>query len=362
MVDPAEASTAPTAPTTQKRKASPSPPAEDVTPKRVKHEVNGGNGEVGDSDSNGIVKDESKPVNGPAPKQQTPSKPRVDVDVDVNVDKAAEGKNIASPARSKAATSQEATSASPRRSAPPAVVAPGGSRRNISQEERKRGQRLFGGLLSTLSQTTSSSQQKKRLEIERRQQEKAQRQRAEDDRRRAEKLAKLKETRKIEQVKFDEQMMHTRHTNMLAVARGLQTKSEPKLVRGHIAFTLFSSGRRLTFASQYYRPWELTEAQEHAIEKQVRTAEETIEREKRDFEMTRQKRLKELGVVVSPRPPPVVKQPEETTVGEPKHPEDTNNRGTTAEASARPPKAKNDKDHDENGDEMVQFKEDTVLY
>ena len=122
-------------------------------------------------------------------------------------------------------------------------------RRNVSQEERKRGQRLFGGLLSTLSQTSTSSQQKKRLEVERRQHERAQQRRIEVDKSKAERLAKLTHQRKIEQVKLDEQVvwnlhyylnydmelliskqMHTRHSNMLAMARHLQTRSEPKIV------------------------------------------------------------------------------------------------------------------------------------
>lgn len=75
------------------------------------------------------------------------------------------------------------------------------------EEERKRGKRLFGGLLSTLSQTTSNSQQKRRQEIEKRQQEKAAKQKAEDDSRRNERLAKLSRVRKLEQVRFDEQVV-----------------------------------------------------------------------------------------------------------------------------------------------------------
>lgn len=74
-------------------------------------------------------------------------------------------------------------------------------------EEKKRGKRLFGGLLSTLSQTTTNSQQKRRQEIEKRQQEKATKQKIEDDKRRTERLAKLDTIRKIEQVRFDEQVV-----------------------------------------------------------------------------------------------------------------------------------------------------------
>jgi hypothetical protein len=77
-------------------------------------------------------------------------------------------------------------------------------RKSSVQEERKRGQRLFGGLLSTLSQSTPNGQQKRRLEIEKRQQERVKQQKLDDEVRKAEKLAKLKAVRKVEQVKFDE--------------------------------------------------------------------------------------------------------------------------------------------------------------
>lgn len=124
------------------------------------------------------------------------------------------------------------------------------SRDSFSQEEKKRGKRLFGGLLSTLSQTTNNSQQKRRQEVEKRQQERAAKQRIKDDKRRSERLAKLNKTRKVEQVRFDEQVvrdddgelyprdwltdrheqMRTRHSYMRSMAHCLQSKSEPKLV------------------------------------------------------------------------------------------------------------------------------------
>jgi hypothetical protein len=96
---------------------------------------------------------------------------------------------------------------------PPAAPAPRESptdrRASTSQEEKKRGKRLFGGLLNTLSQTTSNSQQKKRQEIERRQQARVHQQRAEDDKYREAKLAKVQAVRKVEQVKFDEQVVRS---------------------------------------------------------------------------------------------------------------------------------------------------------
>jgi len=56
-----------------------------------------------------------------------------------------------------------------------------------------------------LSQSTPNGQQKRRLEIEKRQQEKVKQQKAADDVRRAEKLEILKATRRVEQIKFDEE-------------------------------------------------------------------------------------------------------------------------------------------------------------
>jgi hypothetical protein len=74
------------------------------------------------------------------------------------------------------------------------------------EEEKKRGRRLFGGLLNTLSQTTSNnSNHKKRQDVERRHNARVQQRRVEDDKHREEKLAKLKQVRLTEQVRFDEQ-------------------------------------------------------------------------------------------------------------------------------------------------------------
>jgi hypothetical protein len=80
-------------------------------------------------------------------------------------------------------------------------------RLSVTQEEKRRGKRLFGGLISTLSQTTTNSHQKKRLEIERRQQERAHQQKIEDERRRADRLAQSNRARRIEHVKFDEEVV-----------------------------------------------------------------------------------------------------------------------------------------------------------
>ncbi|KAK0711226.1 pinin/SDK/memA/ protein conserved region-domain-containing protein [Lasiosphaeris hirsuta] len=312
--------------TTQKRKASTSPPPGDADLKRVKLELKGEDATIGNDYSNAFGsangahvdrKDEALSGVGFAVKQEhtenTPPKGH------------SENTQAASP--KKKTYREETATRSPEITKPPA---PAPSRRDVSQEEKKRGKRLFGGLLSTLSQTTSSSQQKKRLDIERRQQERAHQQRIEDERRRAEKVAKLNRLRKIEQVKFDEHAMAARHSNLLAIAHSLQTTHEPRL---------------------YYRPWELSEEQEHVIKSQVLAAKDTVDRERHDFKLRKESRLAELGVV---RPP---SQPE-NTVGEPKPPEDTNRRSSATSL----PKVHIEKVEKDDGDEMVHDEEDTVLY
>lgn len=135
-------------------------------------------------------------------------------------------------------------------------------RKNSLQEERKRGQRLFGGLLSTLSQSSTGTQQKRRQDIERRQQEKAKRQKLEDEGRRQRKLQRLKELRTKQMARFEEESMRSRHIRLIATARCLQTKSEPKL---------------------YYRPWKLLPEEAECIERQVGHAEAIIAREQEEL-------------------------------------------------------------------------------
>ncbi|KAF3770146.1 hypothetical protein M406DRAFT_246069 [Cryphonectria parasitica EP155] len=213
------------------------------------------------------------------------------------------------------------------------------------EEEKKRGKRLFGGLLSTLSQTTSNSQQKRRQEIEKRQQEKAAKQKIEDDKRRSEGRSKLDKVRKIEQVRFDEQVMNTRHSNMLAMAHSLLTKSEPKL---------------------YYRPWKTTQEQQDIIKDQIRDTKAQIEDELQRFRVRKEQRLKDLGVL-SPS------LEVDATVGEPAVEDD---RSRTAAQDESAVSATNDRRHspatarvpqrtsheEKDHDEMVEAEEDTVIY
>lgn len=130
-------------------------------------------------------------------------------------------------------------------------------------EERKRGRRLFGALLGTLSQSSSSTAQKRRTEIERKQQAKLRQQDEEQDEANKERFEALVTARQKEQAVYGKQsvwlwplvsfhrrnlahvacccaavseliksfvQMRIRHANLLAQARFLQTRSEPKLV------------------------------------------------------------------------------------------------------------------------------------
>jgi hypothetical protein len=205
-----------------KRKASLSPPPDDVTPKRVKVEDGGSHSNgthnhdhVHVQNGNSVDEKYREAVNGSASNQQEDEARADHKDADTqprDADRAVEDSEDSEAAVRLASEARR----------PSDVGAPASGRRNFSQEEKKRGQRLFGGLLNTLSQTTASSLQKKRLEIERRQQDRVQQQRVEDDKHRAEKLSKLKHTRKVEQVKFDEQVV-------CRISRGPLAKAFSKL-------------------------------------------------------------------------------------------------------------------------------------
>lgn len=212
--------------------------------------------------------------------------------------------------------------------------APPERRKNFAQEEKKRGQRLFGGLLSTLSRSGPNSQQQKNFE--RRQQERANNQRIEDERRRAERLAKLKHSREVQQITFDEQVMRTRHATMLSQAKSLRTSSKPEI---------------------YYRPWEPTAAQERLILKQVKDAEDAIADDIEQFKIQKAKRLADLGVALpAPRDEPMLEPPTDKLVGEPAV---ENSNATDAGKSTE--HAVDKAQHDDKG-VVVETEEDTVIY
>ncbi|KAI8310553.1 Pinin-like protein 1 [Colletotrichum sp. SAR11_59] len=223
-------------------------------------------------------------------------------------------------------------------------------RGNLSkEEEKKRGKRLFGGLLSTLSQTNTSSQHKKRREVEQRQQERAQKQRAEDDRRRAEKLARITEVRWQEQIKFDEKVMKTRHSNMLAMAHSLRTKTQPQI---------------------FFRPWKLTREQEDEIDDQIQDAKATIAREVEVFNERREEHERRYG---RSRPPtrqeqsaPVTAEASTDVMSAPEAPPAEAPKAEAPKADTNPlshDTERHDREpHDESGDVVEDAEEDMVIY
>ncbi|KAJ3580018.1 hypothetical protein NPX13_g541 [Xylaria arbuscula] len=243
----------------------------------------------------------------------------------------------------------------------------GPDRREIArQEEKKRGRRLLGGLMNTLSQAGAGSQHKKRQDIERRQQAKSTQQRAEEDRLRTQKLSKLAAVRKVEQLKFDEQVvchpfpafraplvtlrdeenvlltrvqMKTKHADMLAKARYLQTKATPRI---------------------FYLPWELTKVQEDTIRDQILEAEKVIEKEKSGFQERKNRRLEDLGIAVKP---PLTNKDE--TVGKP-HDEPPTDKSQPVSTNRPPSRATNkvgpERESDRADDVMIEEDEDTVIY
>ncbi|KAL9085432.1 MAG: hypothetical protein Q9165_007582 [Trypethelium subeluteriae] len=177
--------------------------------------------------------------------------------------------------RPRLSTDATASAAAPDSGAPPREEPALDRRRNRQilgrSEERQRGQRLFGGLLSTLSQSSqggagAAARERRKAEIERKQAEKLKARDEEYDEEKKRKLEELTRVRRREQWIWDEQAMRTRHSNMLATARFLQTESEPKL---------------------YYKPWELRLDEEDRINKQIADAEALISRETIDFEEKR---------------------------------------------------------------------------
>lgn len=99
---------------------------------------------------------------------------------------------------------------------------------------------------------------------------------------------------------------------------------------------------------QYYRPWELTKAQERIVEEQVRAAKEKIDREVEEFEDEKVRRLRDLGILRSPP------RQQQNTVGEPNNPpEDANRRAPASSKMQVVDKL--------DGDAVV-YDEDMVLY
>ncbi|KAM3511967.1 hypothetical protein MY11210_004367 [Beauveria gryllotalpidicola] len=213
-----------------------------------------------------------------------------------------------------------------------------------TQEDKRRGKRLFGGLMNTLNQGPSTIQQKRRQEIEKRQKERMRKQDAEDGQRRAERLVQLRAVRIREQIVFDEEVMRNRHVKKLALARYLQTKSEPRI---------------------YYLPWRCTDDEQDIIDEQRRKARDLVQREESEFEKRRKWHIDRHGAAVKPRPqsppreqprPPMASpSPPDTAPGETSMMADGDTGGDQAE-DTRPD------GHDDVGDIVEHDGEDMVIY
>lgn len=159
--------------------------------------------------------------------------------------------------------------------------------------------------------------------------------------------------------------MRTRHSNLLAMAHSLQTKSEPKLVsvcRRLVGGCLHPDAKS---NAQYYRPWEPTPEQEEIIKVQIRDAEAQIEDELQQFKRRKEQRLKDLEAL--PFPSEV-----DATVGEPVERDRSNNAAQDESAAtvtndrkqslSPAPAHKGISHEDRDHDEMVEAEEDTVIY
>ncbi|PYH45624.1 uncharacterized protein BP01DRAFT_356669 [Aspergillus saccharolyticus JOP 1030-1] len=252
--------------------------------------------------------------------------------------------------------SPEETRRAPRRPAP-----------GRKEEERKRGQRLFGALLGTLSQSSSNTAaQRRRADIEKRQQDKLKLQDEEYGELKKKRWQERVERRKKYQRAYEEEAMRTRHDNILATAGFLKTKAEPVL---------------------YYKPWQLRAEEESIIDDQIKEAEETVARERADFDarwaarVQEEEKQKPEAAQDEAQEPTAVPEPEgqePTSVPEenPVHAEHAGSK-PDGEAQQTPQETTPAHDstgslgeshddlhraHDDDGGEVVEDQEDTVIY
>ncbi|KAL8938369.1 MAG: hypothetical protein Q9211_003244 [Gyalolechia sp. 1 TL-2023] len=233
------------------------------------------------------------------------------------------------------------TESSPNRSETPHPTAasdrPADRRKSGQLEERKRGQRLFGALLGTLSQSSSSTAQKRRTDIERKQQ------------------AKLR----VQAEEYDEQKKH-RLESLMALRRKEQKKYDKQ---------------------SYYLPWELLPSEDAKIKSQIKATETSIEQETEQLEPEDTKDTAESQAEQkAPTSGSNVDREQESggaketvgseanilqeTNGLPKNASTEKKPETFHSETERAPTSheENLKDHDDDGDEMVEADEDMVIY
>ncbi|KAF2112585.1 pinin/SDK/memA/ protein conserved region-domain-containing protein [Lophiotrema nucula] len=136
------------------------------------------------------------------------------------------------------------------------------------RRERGRERRLFGAALGALSQNSTTAAQRRRSEIEKRQQAQRRLEEQESDQRKLERDVKRRAQREKQQKVFDKQAIRFRHDNLLNMAHFLKTETEPHL---------------------YYKPWETTPDEEDRIEDQITEAKEIIRQELDEHEARQQR-------------------------------------------------------------------------
>ncbi|KAI2789470.1 hypothetical protein POX_d04961 [Penicillium oxalicum] len=252
------------------------------------------------------------------------------------------------------------------------------------EEDRKRGQRLFGGLLGTLSQSSTTAAQKRRADIEKRQQDKLKSQADEYDGLKKRRKERRDLIRKKETPFYEQEAMRTRHETLIAMAHSLKTRTEPVL---------------------YYKPWQLRPGDEAIIQEQIQEAEATIAREVAAFEAQYPPKaflyepIESIATETGPlesrvdeeRPqeahnqPPAAPSSEQASTDKPGADTKSDDHPSTVAAQSpakeKPPtpagsdsaprseatgaadaEEGNRSHHDDDGDEMLEDNEDTVIY
>ncbi len=166
--------------------------------------------------------------------------------------------------------------------------------------------------------------------------------------------------------------MQIRHSNRLAQAQFLKTKAEPGLVGVLLRGQCSDDTNNL----QYYKPWELLPSEEDKIKIQITQAEQDVERETEQFDIGNPQDGADAAKGTSnesqrveegkPQPDPLqTVGPATDKAANPDSEElSITNEDDPAESDIRktvePPDAP--KDHNDDGGEVVEGDEDTVIY
>ena len=153
--------------------------------------------------------------------------------------------------------------------------------------------------------------------------------------------------------------MRTRHSNILAMAHSLYTKSEPRIVSSHHLLPDDLSADYL----KYYKPWELLPQDEERIKSQIAAAEEQVRQEEDDFADRYPQHPRKKSSVAEKTNLESVE-----TVGEPRvespsisKADDTTN-DTPVQVMPEQETSEKHSLEEQNGEVVVENEEDTVIY